>query len=835
VKATGRIQDRFIYIIAFLLPLTIMGIISVACQVAPFGDGSYMIVDALHQYLPFLSEYQGKLQTGESLFYTWNGGMGMNFLSLWTYYLSSPLNLLLALGKQSWIPAIANLLLVLKLCLASVSFTYYRIHTPVYENDAKNRIYIRHRKENYSILIGALAYCFSSYMVGYSWNIMWLDPIVLFPIILYGLNRLLVKKDGRCYTLTLFLALFCNYYIAFMICIYLVLWFFAHSHGSVKRFFKNGIRFAVHSLLAGAMSAVTLIPAYLGLKNTAAVNEAPPGWSFYGSWKEMLASHMYLVEPITTQVDDGGTNLYVGIGVLYLAMLYLWDRHIPFKVRIKKLGLLLVLGLSFQVANLNYVWHGFHNQYGIPNRFAFLYLFTMIIMAMEVIGHIRHIPPVVLGFQALLLGGGAALLYLHGAENLVLPGVVITVALVFVYFVMAFVMREGWLKPGWWRYGITLIAAIEVSVSAIWGFMTVGQVNISKFYNDTQIMAHIREQYPTTGRMELAEAKVVDEVTYHRLPGVTLFGSTAQGAVTTFMGKVGIYTGANEYVYQGATPFTDSLFGIQYLLVRPGDRNQSEMNYLSTAGNVEIYENFMALPLGYCVSREKEEDIYDDGNPFHYQNEWTEEMLFHDVFLGKGEERDGSYCYELEIHRDMDLYVYFWDNDVENIRIESEEKEYLDGEYRNQCIHVGEVSEGEVIRFVLTPDEGKEVAMPDQALAAEYDASAMERFYQQAMEEAFLISEKSSGALSGIVEADGDRTLVTTIPYDKGWQVIVDGETVETDAFEGVFLSVPITEGKHNVEMAYTPPGVVVGGFVSLIAWLMFFLTHKAQKTLEHP
>lgn len=815
-------KNNFIYLVAFLLPLFIMSIISVACQVAPFGDNSYMIIDALHQYLPFLSEYQGKLQQGESLFYTWNGGMGMNFLSLWTYYLASPLNLVLALGKQTWIPAIANMLIVLKLCLASVSFTYYRVHTPLYRDEARNRIYIRHRKEDFSILIGALAYCFSSYMIGYSWNIMWLDPIVLFPLILYGMNRLLVKKDGRFYTVTLFLALFCNYYIAFMICLYLVLWFFLYSHGSVRKFLEHGVRFAFHSLLAGAMSAVTLIPAYLGLRNTAAVDEVAPGLTFYGNLKTVLASHMMLVEPITNQAEDGGTNLYAGIIVLYLALLYLWDKRIPVKTRLKKLLLVFIIGISFQTEILNYVWHGFHNQYGIPNRFAFLYLFTVITMAMEVLGHIRSIPVAALVYNSLLVAGGACLLYFRQAENITLKSCIATGVCIVIYFIFLLSCRLGWWKKKYWKYALALLAGVELSISTIWGFMTIGQVSISKFYNDTQIMAHIREHYPTNGRMELAEGTVIDEVSYHRLPGVTLFGSTAQGAVTTFMGRMGIYTGANEYVYRGATPFTDSLFGIQYLLVRPGDTNQSDMNYLTTAGNVDIYENPYTLPLGFCVENTMEEDIYDDGNPFHYQNQWVGEEMFRDVPIGKGLEIDGKYCYVVKADHDMDLFLYFWDNDIDTIMVESDRREYLNGEYRNQCIHVGPVSKGEILRVELTPEEDKKAEMPSQALAAEYDSAKLEIFYQQAMKEKMTIEEKRSGYLRGSVNVQEDKVLLTTIPYDKGWTVKVDGKKVKTRQFADIFLSVPISVNEHQVEFSYVAPGFFPGLIISALAWIVF-------------
>ena len=92
---------------------------------------------------------------------------------------------------------------------------------------------------------------------------------MIFPIVVMGLERLIDKKDGRLYCLALFYALYCNYYIAFMICIFAIIWYIFYSFKSVKQFFSRGISFALYSFLAAGMAAVLLIPAYLGIKQTA--------------------------------------------------------------------------------------------------------------------------------------------------------------------------------------------------------------------------------------------------------------------------------------------------------------------------------------------------------------------------------------------------------------------------------------------------------------------------------------------------------------------------------------------------------------------------------------
>ena len=75
-------------IISFLLPLLAMLGIFVAKGVFPFGKESFLRTDLYHQYAPFFQEFQRKLQSGESLLYSFHIGLGSNFIALIAYYLA---------------------------------------------------------------------------------------------------------------------------------------------------------------------------------------------------------------------------------------------------------------------------------------------------------------------------------------------------------------------------------------------------------------------------------------------------------------------------------------------------------------------------------------------------------------------------------------------------------------------------------------------------------------------------------------------------------------------------------------------------------------------------
>ena len=80
---------------------------------------------------------------------------------------------------------------------------------------------------------------------------------------------------------------------------------------------------------------------------------------------------------------------------------------------------------------------------------------------------------------------------------------------------------------------------------------------------------------------------------------------------------------------------------------------------------------------------------------------------------------------------------------------------------------------------------------------------------------------------------------MTTIPYDKGWQVFVDGKQVETYSIYGDSLMAFDIEnaGEHEIEFKYMPKIYVVGGIISAVSFVGFvviwiFEARKSKKTV---
>ena len=67
---------------SFITAVLIMAAVIVASGTFPFGDQCILRTDMYHQYAPFFSELRNKLQNGGSLKFTWDLGLGVNFVAI---------------------------------------------------------------------------------------------------------------------------------------------------------------------------------------------------------------------------------------------------------------------------------------------------------------------------------------------------------------------------------------------------------------------------------------------------------------------------------------------------------------------------------------------------------------------------------------------------------------------------------------------------------------------------------------------------------------------------------------------------------------------------------
>ena len=118
-------KKAYPYVMAFFIPFVICVIICIGNGVYPFGDNCILHIDMYHQYCPFFTEFLNKLRTGGSLQYSWNLGLGSDFVSLYAYYLASPLNFLIVLCPKRFVIEFMTLLILVKIAASGLSFFWF--------------------------------------------------------------------------------------------------------------------------------------------------------------------------------------------------------------------------------------------------------------------------------------------------------------------------------------------------------------------------------------------------------------------------------------------------------------------------------------------------------------------------------------------------------------------------------------------------------------------------------------------------------------------------------------------------------------------------------------
>ena len=78
--------------------------------------------------------------------------------------------------------------------------------------------------------------------------------------------------------------------------------------------------------------------------------------------------------------------------------------------------------------------------------------------------------------------------------------------------------------------------------------------------------------------------------------------------------------------------------------------------------------------------------------------------------------------------------------------------------------------------------------------------------------------------IKGTVEGDKEGYLITSIPYDENFEILIDGKETAYEKVNTAFLGMKVQEGKHEIEMIYHAPGVMTGKILSMIGAVMFIL-----------
>ena len=837
MHAKRRHTGAYYFWIGMLIPILLAGIGFIVIGIWPFGDGTVLIIDSLHQYLPFYTDFHEKLTSGGSLLYSFSAGLGYNFWATYAYYLASPVNFLIALVPTANVCDFMDLCILLKIGLCGGTMTWYL-----------------HRRNTRSFALSAAfgtMFALSNFMIGYYFNLMWLDSVAMLPLCMCGIekicgigqNRVLTdSSDGRMYALSLAFGIWCNYYIGFMLCIFSVLYFVVclviAGRSSIRRFFSRILRFGWCSLIAGGCGAVVLLPAYRALTISEAMqsNRFPLTLEMFDSFLDMMLTHFAMIKPINIANTQVGLNAYCGVVVLVLVLLFALDRRCTVRERISRIALAGVLLLSFSMKMLNYIWHGFHQQNGLPNRFAFLYIAVVLTMAYDVLRDLRKISlwrmiiagviPIVFALVCLIGQFG------KDYEGNPYPSEVffVTIALLCAYLVLLLILRRVRLPR---RAAALLLSALcitEAGMSAIYGIICNDSVTRSIYLDDQKsyknLMAEVGDE--DWFRSEVDAQRMRNVSLFCGANSVVMFNSTMQQSVTNFCDKIGMESRTNKNGYNGVTNLMNDVLGIRYVLSANG-KGSSLYGFkeLTKDNNLTVYKNGDALPIGFLANPEILQWDLSGSTPIDVQNSFVTLATGLDPIytLDRYLTLEDGVSSGIRIPEGKQVYVYL-PNRVKELVVTTPEytKTYTTFTDHLYVIEACDDTYEASLKAKLNSGTGQNAVVftcPDE----------LEEEVVKALSASVLRDIRTEGrTLSGTITADRDGELVITIPYDKNWTCQVDGAVVEADCIGEALMGLSLTKGEHEIRLSYMPDGMITGLLVSLVCVLLMILTFLYER-----
>ncbi len=771
----------------------------------PFGDRILANSDGVNQYMNFYAWFRDTIRSGNSLNYSFSAVLGGNMQGVYAYYLGSPLYFLMLLFPKGELFGALHLIIWLKLLCAGLSFCAW---TGKRKADAP---WLR--------IAFSVSYALMGYMVTYYNLLSWLDAVALLPLVALGLERLVFERKPLLYIAALAVTIMANYYVGFMVCMASALFYLALV--AAKGGFRQSILpFSLSSFSAAALSGWILLPAVMALPQNRV--ERSLSWDinfpFFRIFSKLFTG--------TTSADEfinGLPVVFVGMIPLIFLILFYLNPNIRSRGKLVLTGGFLVILLSFWITPVNMLWHGFSENQMFNYRYSFILSFLLLGGAWYGACRLRELSKRAFYLCGGILAVGVALIFVfsypYGSRNTRL----FDVALLIAGTISVVCIKKSR------RFGAVVLLILVTANGLVNtgltvknirnGFVTAGyELNTGYGWDVQEAMALL----PTQEGFYRVEKSFLgtrcDNMAF-QIPGVSNFTSLEKAEVLQFVQQLGLQSYSAWARYTGDGPAaTDALLGVRYLMsFHTMSQGRKEYEPVGKTDRINIYENPYALPL-LMASKTLQPQMREKG--LLLQNVCWSSLVgdtSREIFLQaslKNEERAGNttrmtytvpetgIAY-LQIPETEDWNPYGY-----QIRLLNRDEPLVLDVYRT-IYPLGSFNEGEELSLEITTREGE--AIPELLICVE-DKEMLAWFSSEIRKNPVHVEKVKDDHL--IVNCTiGEETpyMASTIPYDKGWTVTVDGEEVPTEKNWNCMLAFSVAPGDHRIELTYEPPGKRTG------------------------
>lgn len=940
----GGNKHSFVHEYAYLLlcgaiPALLVYLIYFARGVHPFGDGCVLVLDLNGQYVWFFEALRNFAAGDADLLYSFSRALGGEFLGIYAYYLASPLSFLVCLFPQDRMLEALLALFMLKAALCGVTFGYY-IHKTV---DRLNR---------FSIVLFSSCYALCGYAVIQQDNTMWIDALIWLPLITLGIESVIKYGKFKLYTVSLAIALFSNYYIGWMLCIYCLIYFFFYYFAHAESFENNPfreklhflrslLRMALYSVIAIGIAAVILLAAFYSL-NFGKTTFTNPSWELAIKFDLLEFLYKLLPSSYDTVRPEGLPFVYCGIMTVLLIPSYFLSKRFSMRQKIFSALFIIVMLASFSINVVDLIWHGFQNPNWLNHRYSFMLSFYLCVLACRTFTHFEEISLKTCAATGGLIALVCVILQTYTDEKYVTPDdftcIYLSLAFLFIYLLVMALLRTSSNKQ-LVSFTLLIVVLLELFLNASFSYEAKNKdVGFSKYsyYNDfldkTRPMVNdVLESDTSFYRMEKTFFRRTNDNMALNIRGLSGSTSTLNKETIRGLYEMGYASKSHWSKYVGGTPVNDSLLGIKYLIA---DKNHESYglyynkldtytyeNKDKTTSTYVTYQNPYALSIAYGVSDSvltfpmgfveapEEEDTeeeekkdekkkntavsdavnalkdalngilgieendlsdYEDAyeSPFEQLNAMVGAMLGEEdmkIFIpvavtnreyGTLSQYFESYPQDKEVGfksipdsvknpkvsfhtvmpKDGELFFYLPTNYPREVDLElyiesasgtvTRDPGTFHANESDCIISLGMLHAGDSLELEMSLTKRKLYWLENEHCFYYIDWAAFENAMSRLSKNQMTVSEYTERSFDGTYKASTQSDLVmTTLAYDNGWNVYVDGKRVEPIKVFGTFLAFRV-EGDlgqtHEIEMFYMPRTIVIGAIISFASLLLF-------------
>lgn len=880
IKITAYVKKHYPLMLSFCIPVILMLGYFIYRKMAPFGQNTLLTVDLGQQYIDFFAFFRNSiLHDPSNFFYSFNKAIGGEMFGEFAYYLLSPFNLLFLFFPGKSITA--GVMLVTLLKYGCSGYTFGRLLK-------KQQI-----QSNILLPLFSTVYALMGWAIANQLNLLWVDALVFLPLIINSLLQLLKNQHGTSYSLWLALMFISNYYMGYMIALFLILFFIwteTDNFVSIRHTIKDSFLFISRSLLSAGLACLVLLPTLFSLQSSKgeyttnvihAKIEYPP--------LQML-SKLLVGSFNFKQMSTGLPNIFVGSLVLFGFLLYFLNRKFKWQTRLCSFLITAFLFLSMCFEPLDLLWHGMQFPVWYPYRFSFLVSFWMIYLAALNYQSSLDISAAKVLALALLYAGIIFLSWRNMKKLSFMSKETLICSILFATATLTLLLiRSGTVQSNRINkiFLLFLVVGGETFTNAILSLNNISYLNQKEYAypsealaNDSKTLSKIDSGFYRTGQ---TYSRTKNDGIAHDLNTGSYFSSALEKSIPDFYGQLGDPDGDNYVTYSNGSLISDSLLGMKYFTAPKDSSELDQKNAQKKALTpltvkpeiqryqlvknqqlTKIYKNPLAATVGYSANEALKNVKLPINDPVNYQTNWLNaatgtwpttkyftaqnfnEVVFQNAdktvnltgsLLKKKNKKDPAQVIFKFTPKTNDPYYLTFGPGMEETNVETytgSHSLYHYGTFRHTVIlNIADHSKNNEV--TITTRFKKDSLFLENFVLYRLDSQQANKKLQQIKKQSWHVKEINNRHLSGKINIkNNNQIFATTIPYSSGWTVKIDGKKVPTFKLQNTFIGANISKGQHTVTMKFTPPYFYQGLLISLLSILILTVVEWRSKKQQN-